>query len=99
MSNAHASKQHGLTTMNTTRPKSLLRRRNNKHRSVARKIVIQEQRRLAAKGKVAPAKVTTVKIETPVAEKPVKKVATKTAVKKPAAPRKPRAKKAATTDV
>jgi len=59
--------------MNTTRPKSLLRRRNNKHRSVARKIVIQEQRRLAAKGKVAPAKVTTVKIETPVAEKPVKK--------------------------
>jgi len=88
MSNAHASKQHGLTTMNTTRPKSLLRRRNNKHRSVARKQAIIDQRRLGTT-----AKVTTVKIEAPVAEKPVKKVATKTAVKKPAAPRKPRAKK------
>lgn len=98
MSNAHASKQHGLTTMNTTRPKSLLRRRNNKHRSVARKIVIMEQRRLAAMGKTAPVKAA-IKVEAPAAEKPVKapakKVATKTAVKKPAAPRKPRAKKIA----
>lgn len=91
MSNAHASKQHGLTTMNTTRPKSLLRRRNNKHRSVARKQAIMDQRKLGVT-----AKTTTVKIEAPA---PVKKVTVKTeaktAVKKPAAPRKPRAKKAA----
>jgi len=91
MSNAHASKQHGLTTMNTTRPKSLLRRRNNKHRSVARKQAIIDQRRLGVT-----AKTTTVKIDTaaPAAVKaPAKKVAAKTAVKKPSAPRKPRAKK------
>lgn len=37
MSNAHASKQHGLKTMNRTRPKSALRKRRNKAKARVRK--------------------------------------------------------------
>lgn len=43
MSNAHASKQHGLKTMNQTRPKSKLRKRANKAKARIRR----EERRAA----------------------------------------------------
>lgn len=45
MSNKHTTQQHGCTTVNTTRPKSKLRKRNNKHKSVALKMAIIEKRR------------------------------------------------------
>jgi len=101
MSNAHASKQHGLTTMNTTRPKSNVHKREQKHKSVAKKRAIMEQRRLALLGKaapVAPKKEAPVKAA-PAVEKPAKSLAkasttTEKPAKKPASPRKPRAKKA-----
>jgi len=64
MTNKHASKQHGAAMHNEQRPKSKLRKRNNKHRSVARKAEIIEKRRAADK---APVK------ETPKAEKPAPK--------------------------
>jgi len=85
MTNAHASKQHGVTTHNTTRPKSKLRKRNNKHRSVARKAEIIAQRRAAVKGgKVAApvvAKVTA-KVAAPAKKAPAKKAAPKKAAAK-----------------
>jgi hypothetical protein len=59
MTNKHASKQHGAAMHNEQRPKSKLRKRNNKHRSVARKSEIIEERRAADKApakKVAPTK-------------------------------------------
>jgi len=37
MSNKHVNHQHGLTTMNSSRPKSKLRKRNNKIKAKARK--------------------------------------------------------------
>ena len=81
--------------MNTTRPKSLLRKRENKHRSVARKIAIIEERRLAMKALLKGKKVEAVKeISKP---EPAKKtaVAKKTPVKKTSTVKKPRATKKA----
>lgn len=49
MTNKHASKQHGAAMVNDQRPKSKLRKRVNKHRSVAKKAAIIEERRTAAK--------------------------------------------------
>jgi len=40
MSNKHNSKQHGLTSMNATRPKSKLRKRRNKAKAKVRKEVL-----------------------------------------------------------
>lgn len=37
MSNKHVNHQHGLTTMNSSRPKSTLRKRANKAKAKARK--------------------------------------------------------------
>jgi len=37
MSNKHTNTQHGLTTMNLTRPKSKLRKRLNKEKARVRK--------------------------------------------------------------
>ncbi|MBP9717953.1 hypothetical protein KBD59_01530 [Candidatus Gracilibacteria bacterium] len=37
MSNKHVNHQHGLTTMNLTRPKSKLRKRRNKAKATARR--------------------------------------------------------------
>ncbi len=37
MSNKHINHQHGLTTMNASRPKSKLRKRANKAKAAARK--------------------------------------------------------------
>ena len=87
--------------MNITRPKSNVHKRERKHKSVARKMAIMEQRRLALLGKTAPVKTVAPKKETPVAEKPAKTPVKKAAAKKPVASapaarvRKPRAKKAA----
>jgi len=55
MTNKHASKQHGAAQVNEQRPKSKLRKRNNKHASVARKMKIIEERRAAAKAPAKPA--------------------------------------------
>ena len=83
MTNAHASKQHGVTTHNTTRPKSKLRKRLNKHRSVSRKMEIIMQRRAAKKGSVAtPAKAAPVAPKTVVKKPAEKKPATKKTIKK-----------------
>ncbi|MEK7524170.1 MAG: hypothetical protein AAB588_04030 [Patescibacteria group bacterium] len=38
MSNKHASHQHGMTTMNLTRPKSKLRKRRNKEKARERRV-------------------------------------------------------------
>jgi len=65
MSNKHASKQHGAAQVNEQRPKSKLRKRNNKHRSVAKKMEIIEERRAADK---APAKKAEPKKEAPAKE-------------------------------
>lgn len=40
MSNKHVNHQHGLTTMNSSRPKSKLYKRNNKAKGRARKQVL-----------------------------------------------------------
>jgi hypothetical protein len=56
MTNKHASKQHGAAMHNEQRPKSKLRKRNNKHKSVARKAEVIAQRRSAATQSVAPKK-------------------------------------------
>ncbi len=40
MSNKHINTQHGLTTMNATRPKSKLRTRRNKSKAKVRKTVL-----------------------------------------------------------
>ena len=40
MSNKHINHQHGLTTMNSTRPKSKLRKRKNKMQAKVRKEVL-----------------------------------------------------------
>lgn len=40
MSNKHINHQHGLTTMNATRPKSKLAKRNNKARGKERKAAL-----------------------------------------------------------
>lgn len=37
MSNAHASKQHGLSNVKTTQPKSKMRARNNKAKAALRR--------------------------------------------------------------
>ncbi|MBT3704430.1 hypothetical protein HOG17_01465 [Candidatus Peregrinibacteria bacterium] len=49
MTNKHASKQHGAAMHNEQRPKSKLRKRNNKHKSVAKKAEIIAQRRAGTK--------------------------------------------------
>lgn len=40
MSNKHVNHQHSLTTMNSTRPKSKLSKRNNKAKAKPRKAVL-----------------------------------------------------------
>lgn len=40
MSNKHINHQHGLTTMNASRPKSKLRKRKNKMQAKERKAVL-----------------------------------------------------------
>ena len=40
MSNKHINHQHGLNTMNATRPKSKLRKRKNKAQAKVRKAVL-----------------------------------------------------------
>jgi hypothetical protein len=40
MSNAHVNHQHGLTTMNATRPKSKLHKRRNKAKGKEKKAVL-----------------------------------------------------------
>jgi hypothetical protein len=40
MSSKHRNTQHGLTTMNATRPKSKLRKRRNKAKAKTRKEVL-----------------------------------------------------------
>jgi hypothetical protein len=40
MSNKHVSHQHNLTTMNATRPKSKLHKRNNKAKARPRKTIL-----------------------------------------------------------
>jgi len=83
--------------MNTTRPKSSIYKRENKHRSVARKIVIMEERKLAmkalSKGQKLPVKpVTETKKAAPAKATATKAPAKKAAEKKPAV-KKPRATK------
>jgi hypothetical protein len=40
MSNKHVNHKHGLTTMNATRPKSKIYKRNNKARAKAKKGIL-----------------------------------------------------------
>ncbi len=40
MSNKHINHQHGLTTMNSLRPKSTLRKRKNKMQAKVRKAIL-----------------------------------------------------------
>lgn len=40
MSNKHINTQHGLTTMNATRPKAKVRKRKNKAQAKVRKAVL-----------------------------------------------------------
>lgn len=90
MTSKNSQKKHGLTTLNKRRPKSTLRKRNNKHKSVAQKMKVIIERRLSAmtrkgktpkKVKVAPAAKSP---KSPVAKKPVVK---KTSTKKTSAPK------------
>jgi hypothetical protein len=73
MSNKHVNHQHGLATMNATRPKSSLRKRANKAKSKARKAPLLAALQEARYGKK----------EAPKKTKPVakKKAAAKTAKK------------------
>ena len=83
MTNKHASKQHGITTHKITRPKSKLTNRNNKHKSVAKKSKIIEQRLAAKKTRNTSKPLTSSpmvvkkKAIKKVAKKPLKKVAKK----------------------
>jgi hypothetical protein len=57
MSNKHVNHQHGLTTMNSTRPKSKLRKRANKAKAKVRKAILLVTLMEARYGKkVAPVK-------------------------------------------
>ncbi len=49
MSNKHINHQHGLNTMNSTRPKSKLRKRANKAKAKVRKEVLLKALRDAVK--------------------------------------------------
>jgi len=49
MSNKHITHQHGLATMNATRPKSKLRKRANKAKAKVRKAVLLKALRDAVK--------------------------------------------------
>ncbi len=50
MSNKHINHQHGLNTMNSTRPKSKLRKRRNKAAAKVRKEVLLKALHEAVKG-------------------------------------------------
>lgn len=87
MTNRSASQQHGLHSMNETRPKSKLRNRRNKVKAKARK---EASPMLSLHTKI--------KGETPKAKaKTAKPKTTKTAAKKPTA-KKPVAKKSETVE-
>jgi|GEM_PF-1359126 len=77
MSNKHVNHQHGLHTMNATRPKSSLRKRANKAKAKARKVVLLAALDEARYGK----KVEKVKAA-PRSRKIPKKVAAAAAAKK-----------------
>ena len=75
MSNKHVNHQHGLHTMNQTRPKSTLAKRANKAKATVRKAPLLAALKEARYGKpvVKPARVKRV---------PSKKTATKKTAKK-----------------
>lgn len=93
MSNKHVNHQHGLTTMNASRPKSKVSKRVNKAKAKARKAPLLAAMEEARYGK----KVTTAKKARRPAgpKKPNKAAAAKTAKK--VASKVPKNKKAATT--
>lgn len=82
MSNKHTNHQHGLHTMNATRPKSKLRKRNNKAKAKVRKATLLEALHEARYGK----KVAKTTVKKTTAEKGVAKKAkaAKKAAKAPA---------------
>jgi hypothetical protein len=75
MSNKHINTQHCLTTMNSTRPKSLLRKRVNKAKANERKVVLLTALQEAKAAKLPPKKVVEKKA-------PAKKAAKKATSKK-----------------
>lgn len=95
MSNKHVNHQHGLTTMNSTRPKSKLRKRVNKSKAKVRKAPLLIALMEARYGKkVAPVKKARRAKGPRNATK--KAVAKKAATTKKAAAKKTTTKKAAT---
>jgi hypothetical protein len=98
MSNKHTNHQHGLHTMNATRPKSKLRKRKNKAGAKARKVSLLEalhESRYGKKVVKTSVKKTTAQKGAAKKAKAEKKAAKAPATKKPAAKaKKPATKKA-----
>lgn len=69
MSNKHVNHQHGLSTMNATRPKSKMRKRKNKAQSKLNKAPLLQALHEARYGEKTEKVKTSVKTKTPATKK------------------------------